>query len=184
MSTCTVLGMAQPSTVAAFCFHSNLQRVIRAPCRGWMGALKKKQKKNPCDFRGKAVCARQGSPLTLGCILVFFRLRHFSAHRSQFGCVIPDLDKNRNPFDCWLSSVKSLPQVPGAEIRVLWREKYSSQWSFHNTTASVWCHIWRDNGPWELLGKQGVSQLDINENIQLLMLSLARRTDKEPIWFQ
>lgn len=39
----------------------------------------------------------EGGVLTLGSILVFFRLRHFSAHRSQFGCVIPNLDKNRDP---------------------------------------------------------------------------------------
>lgn len=87
----------------------------------WVRARAKQNK--TCDSGGKAVCARQCSPLTLGSILVFFRLRHFSAHRSQFGCVIPDLDKNRNPFNCRLSSMKSLPSVPGAEIRVLWGEK-------------------------------------------------------------
>lgn len=64
-----------------------------------------------------------GTHLTLGSILVFFSLRHFSAHRSQFGCVIPDLDKNRNPFNCRLSSVKSSPKAPGAEIRFLWTER-------------------------------------------------------------
>ena len=77
------------------------------------GVKKKKEKKQSV----------QGSPLTLGSILVFFRLRHFSAHRSQFGCVIPDLDKNRNPFNCGPSSIKSLPRVPGAEIRALWRKE-------------------------------------------------------------
>lgn len=71
----------------------------------------------------KTYCARQRTHLTLGSILVFFCLRHFSAHRSQFGCVIPDLDKNRNPFNCRLSSVKSSPKAPGAEIRVLWTER-------------------------------------------------------------
>ncbi len=30
--------------------------------------------------------------LTLWSILFFFRLSHFSAHRSQFGCIDPDLD--------------------------------------------------------------------------------------------
>ena len=73
--------------------------------------------------RRSSQCKSQGSPLTLGSILVFFRLRHFSAHRSQFGCVIPDLDKNRNPFNCGPSSIKSLPRVPGAEIRALWRKE-------------------------------------------------------------
>lgn len=65
----------------------------------------------------------QGTHLTLGSILVFFSLRHFAAHRSQFECVIPDLVKNRNPFNCRLSSVKSSPKAPGAEIRFLWTER-------------------------------------------------------------
>lgn len=53
------------------------------------------------------------SPLTLGSILVFFGLRHFAAHRSQFGCIIPDLGKIEIPL------VKSSWKVPASEIRVL-----------------------------------------------------------------
>lgn len=118
----------------------------------------------------KAVRARQGSSLTLGSILVFFSLRHFSAHRSQFGCVIPDLGKNRNPPICWPSSVKSFP-----EIRVLWGEKcrWESHYCFifHKRRAAFGDrHIMKPNkGQW---GVQPNSvQLGINENIQLLLSS-------------
>lgn len=120
-STCTVLGTAR-HPVAAIVFSLTWMGDWRT-MKGWMGAWSRYN----LWFWGKAVCARHGSRLTLGSILVFFRLRHFAAHRSQFGCVIPDLDKNRNPFNCWLSSTKSLPQVAGAEIRVLWREKCPSE---------------------------------------------------------
>lgn len=85
-----------------------------------------------------------GTHLTLGCILVFFSLRHFSAHRSQFGCVIPDLDKNRNPFNCRLSSVKSSPKAPGAEIRFLWTEREMFAKSTPFTPAGMSYHkgVW------------------------------------------
>lgn len=96
----------------------------------------------------------RGSRLTLGSILVFFRLRHFAAHRSQFGCVIPDLDKNRNPFNCRPSSGKSLPKVPGAEIRALWTEtrdrkkKRGSPFPLAKCSRAIRTGT---NGPWELI---------------------------------
>lgn len=155
-----------PST-GCYCLHSYLRGCLNG------GAGK------TCDLRVKSVCV-QGKAflLTLGSILVFFRLRHFSTHRSQFGCVNPDLDKNRYPFNCGLSSMKSLAKVPGPEIRALRRDKDS--WS--HKTAAFWS--WsratgRHNGPWATWER--VYQLDINGDMQLLMLTehISTGHDKE-----
>lgn len=114
---------------------------------------------------GEAVSAWQCARLTLGSILVFFGLRHFSAHRSQFGCVIPDLDKNRNPFNRRRSSVKSLLQAPGAEIRALrTRGRNVHQDGPLFITAAAKGAMKLDNGAKR--GTRGVYQLDVNESVQ------------------
>ena len=120
VTTCTVLGMAHHPTGSAIVFSGTFGGWFELHAGRWMGVYRN------LWFKGGGGGV-QGSPLTLGSILVFFRLRHFSAHRSQFGCVIPDLGKNRNPFNCRVSSMKSGAEVPGAEIRVLRREACFNQ---------------------------------------------------------
>lgn len=117
-ATCIVLGMICHPVAAIV----NLKGRFERHAGKWMDSCSRGGKKN-LWFRDKAVCARQDTPLTLGSILVFFRLRHFSAHRSQFGCVIPDLGKNRNSLISWRSSMKSVSKVLGSEIRALWGEE-------------------------------------------------------------